>query len=440
MMYKFVLWLLCILTLQFAPRSFGQTDTNIFDARKALRFWSALQKTNALRIGGFGDSVADPNFGGKIAGFLPPVRSLLGAQSGGIVSSFPWLYFSTNGIGTYSGPDTNWWWNHHYLTSGSVVTFSSAIANGPAKMTSFIWCDTIAAYYLTDPSAGSFTIEISTNSAPFAAIASIDAAGPRAGAATNISLPLDYYQMRIVCTDGTVTFIDGGMWNEHQPNIALVGSAAPSMTYNDWTSIPTNITWPIFQAWKPDLLLLEAKDSADLFRASFPLLEQMFINCAPNMDAIYIGTTAQGTNLGPNINQDWAIPQNAAMAELANQFNRPYWDSFNIITYEQASAMGWTRYDDTHFNLVGGTALGDMLWSDLWFSFHRLEATVAQGNVTLSWYAFLGHTYQVQFSPTLSPPDWQDLGASQAAASYTMTFIDATGAQQTRYYRVLQLD
>src|SRR5262249_18625181 len=47
-----------------------------------------------------------------------------------IVSSFPYLYFTTNGIGAYSGPDTNWWWDHHYLTNGSVVTFLCATANG----------------------------------------------------------------------------------------------------------------------------------------------------------------------------------------------------------------------------------------------------------------------------------------------------------------------
>jgi hypothetical protein len=440
MMYKIVPWLLCLLALRFAPRCIGQTDTNIFDARKALRFWSALQRTNALRVGGFGDSVADPNRGGKIAGFLPPLRSILGAQSGGIVSAFPYLYFTTNGVGVYAGPDTNWWWNHHYLTNGSIVTFLSAINNGPSDNYSYVWSDTVAAYYLTDPSAGSFNIEISTNGSPFGAVCSINAAGPRVGAATNLSLPLDYYQMRIVCTDGVVTFIDGGMWNEHQPNIALTTVSAPGMAYNDWTSIPANITWPIFKAWKPDLLLLEAKDSAALFRASFPQLEQMFTNCAPNMDAIYIGTTPEGTNLSPTINQTWAIPQNDAMADLAIQFGRVYWNSFDIVTYEQATALGWTRFDGTHFNLAGGTALGGMLWSDLWSSFHRTEATVAHGNVSLSWYAMPGRTYQVQFSPTLSPPDWQNLGASLPATNYTMTILDAPGTPQTRFYRLLLLD
>jgi hypothetical protein len=438
-MKRSVALLFSVLLLQSAFLCGAQNDTNVFDGGKALHFWAVMQGTRAVRVGGFGDSVADPNYGGKIAGFVPSLRSILGAESGGINSNFPYLFYSTNGIGDYTGADEHWWYNHHHLTNGSVVSFLSARPNGPAIKSSCVWCDTVAAYYVLEPDAGSFTIDISTNGGPFGTVIAINASGELAGAATNLSLPLDYYNMRIVCTNGTVTLIDGGMWLEHQPNVVLTGSAAPGMTYNDWTSVPTNITWPIFQAWKPDLLLLEAKDSADLFRDSFPLLEQMFTNCAPNMDAIYIGTTPQATNEYPTINQEWAIPQNAVMADMAVQYDRPYWDSFSIISYEQATDLGWTRGDGTHFNLAGGTALGAMLWSDLWSGLHRMDAGLVQNRICLSWYALLGRSYQVQFTPSLSPADWQNLAGPVVATNYAMASFDPLITANARYYRILLL-
>jgi hypothetical protein len=48
------------------------------------------------------------------------------------------------------------------------------------------------------------------------------------------------------------------MWNEHQRDVTYVLAAAPGKAYSDWTLVPTNITWPIFQAWQPTLLLWAA--------------------------------------------------------------------------------------------------------------------------------------------------------------------------------------
>lgn len=415
----------------------AQVDTNTVEPRKLLNFWAALGGNRAIRVGAFGDSVVNATAGGKMNGFGPHVRSIAGSQSGGITSNFPYLYFRTNGIGSYHGPDTNWWTSHFYMTNGSSATYLAGITNGPANSSDYVWCDTVAVYYITDPSAGAFTISLSTNGGPFGVVSSINAQGVYGGAVQELALPLDYYQMQIACTNGTVALIDCGMWNEHQRNLACVLSAAPGMAYNDWTAVATNVTWPIFQAWQPDLLLLEAKDSAALFAQSFPLLETMFTNCAPNMDLIYIGTTAQGTNSDPTINDTWAIPQNNEMAALAQQYGRDYWNSFYIVSYELATALGWTVGDGTHFNYAGGTALGEMLWSDVWRSFHQLTATVNNGDFLLTWYGTVGSNYQVQYASDMAAPNWQNLGSPILATNVLMSCADSIGSNSGRFYRVV---
>jgi hypothetical protein len=416
--------------------SLGQTDTNVIDARKLTRFWTAIQGTNAVRVGAFGDSVTVPDDGGKMAGFGPQLSNLLGNPSGGVTANFPYLYFQTNGVGVYRGPDTNWWWYHYEMTNGSTSTYLAAITNGPAENSTSVWCDTIAVYYLTGRAAGTFTISVSTNGGPFGIVGVVSALGTYGGAVTNLNLPLDYYQLRIACTAGSVTLIDCGMWNEHQRNLTYVFASAPGMAYIDWTAVSTNVTWPIFEAWNPTLLLLEAKDTPDWFRASFPLLEQMFTNCAPGMDALYLGTTPQGTNVNPTINEQFALPQNAIMSELATTYGRPFWNSYYIVTYEQATALGWTRNDGTHFNFNGGAALGDMLWSDVWAGFHRTEAGIANGALHLSWYTLKGRTYQVQWAADVSAPNWQNLGDPLLATNATTSIADPLGPGR-RFYRLL---
>jgi hypothetical protein len=211
------------------------------------------------------------------------------------------------------------------------------------------------------------------------------------------------------------------------------------MSYEDWTSVPTNITGPIFKAWHPTLLLMEAKDTPDSFTRSIPLLEQMFTNCAPEMDAIYIGTTALGTNGNPTVNETLTIPQNDVMADMARRFGRPYWNSYYIISYEQATAIGWTTRDGTHFNLAGGTALGNMLWNDMWTSLHRVDAKIATNQVALHWYALTGRQYQVQYTPSLSLTGWQNAGDPLIGTNISMSATDSVSMQKSRYYRLLLL-
>jgi hypothetical protein len=61
---------------------------------------------------------------------------------------------------------------------------------------------------------------------------------------------------------------------------------------------------------------------------------------------------------------------------------------------------------------------------------------IANGKVTLVWNAVAGATYQVQYSTTLSPAQWNNLGAAVTASTTHVMALDSTGIDAQRFYRV----
>ena len=114
------------------------------------------------------------------------------------------------------------------------------------------------------------------------------------------------------------------------------------------------------------------------------------------------------------------------------------WNSYYIISYEQAAALKWAKGDGTHFNLAGGIALGNMLWNDMWTSLHRVDARVVGNQVALHWYALTNRQYQVQRNPSLSLTGWQNAGGPMMATNVSMSSADSV-SMQSRYYRLLLL-
>jgi uncharacterized repeat protein (TIGR03803 family) len=60
-------------------------------------------------------------------------------------------------------------------------------------------------------------------------------------------------------------------------------------------------------------------------------------------------------------------------------------------------------------------------------------------NVQLTWTTVFGYRYQLQYSPTLDPPQWWNLGASSVAVGSTMMGYDQPAPSSQRYYRVILL-
>jgi hypothetical protein len=67
------------------------------------------------------------------------------------------------------------------------------------------------------------------------------------------------------------------------------------------------------------------------------------------------------------------------------------------------------------------------------------SATQSAGTINIAWTALLGLVYQVQYTDTLSPPDWTDLGVAITATNNIMAVTDNFTSASQRFYRVALL-
>jgi len=65
--------------------------------------------------------------------------------------------------------------------------------------------------------------------------------------------------------------------------------------------------------------------------------------------------------------------------------------------------------------------------------------TLANGVVSLTWSSVAGQSYQVQYTPSLTPPNWQYLSPAATATGPAMTATDPAAATAQRFYRVVLL-
>jgi hypothetical protein len=65
------------------------------------------------------------------------------------------------------------------------------------------------------------------------------------------------------------------------------------------------------------------------------------------------------------------------------------------------------------------------------------SAAALGGSITLTWLAMTGMTYQLQYTTSLSAPNWSNLGAPMIASSGAITVSDIQPADPHRFYRVV---
>jgi uncharacterized repeat protein (TIGR03803 family) len=99
---------------------------------------------------------------------------------------------------------------------------------------------------------------------------------------------------------------------------------------------------------------------------------------------------------------------------------------------------------DSSGNLFGTTTSGGETGNGTVFRFNlappaapAFESIIPSGNtLTLSWYATVGKSYQLQFKTNLNQASWQNLGAVTIATNALMTTLDSSATNPHRFYRL----
>jgi uncharacterized repeat protein (TIGR03803 family) len=96
-------------------------------------------------------------------------------------------------------------------------------------------------------------------------------------------------------------------------------------------------------------------------------------------------------------------------------------------------------------NFYGTTASGGAYGLGTIFRLSLPSAPVLQsivwsgGGVSFTWTSIPGRSYQVQYTPDLTKPNWTSFGPPLVASSDTLSALDSTPSDQQRWYRVLLL-
>jgi hypothetical protein len=67
------------------------------------------------------------------------------------------------------------------------------------------------------------------------------------------------------------------------------------------------------------------------------------------------------------------------------------------------------------------------------------SASAVSNNVVLTWNAWQGLVYQIQYATNLSAPAWQNLGPPMTTTNAVMSYADAPQPKTLRFYRILLL-
>ncbi len=106
-----------------------------------------------------------------------------------------------------------------------------------------------------------------------------------------------------------------------------------------------------------------------------------------------------------------------------------------IISLPSGAGLLMAGNDGNLYGATGGTGLSTVIY--------RLvpppmlqNVAKAGNNVTLTWSAAIGQSYQPQYTANLLSTNWSELGGPITATNLTISVFDAPGADTQRFYRV----
>ncbi len=268
-----------------------------------------------------------------------------------------------------NGDDTNWHSSYFILTNvGNIISpvavpFSSAV-NG------LITSDVTSVSYLANPKAGSFAVEIRTNGDYYANFTNLDSTWKTVATvnASNTSWigrtlwwtnsqPM-LAQLRVRATSpGQTPIVDFAQWNSSVTNGVILSQYGHQASSLWWNQTDTNKVFPIWQGWRPDLILLTGGLGDGIALDSNIVTELQLMKAGfPNSDIVDVGV-------------------HEIIAPYTDVFERSYCFSQGIPYFDgQAASMAaWGSYsngfaigmyqDEAHLTVAGYAVFSQLLWS-----------------------------------------------------------------------------
>lgn len=301
-----------------------------------------------LRMACFGDSV-----GGDVAfSVYNKLRGLLGF--GGTIYSLPAL---TGGGFTHANvAETDYWMNGawHGINGAGSLTFLSAGGR--------MQCSIIKVYYIKEPSAGTFQVQLDNGSGYVDEGSVVDTNDTLQAGILTITKTNAAYGVRINQVSGNIKIIMIVGINEltNQDSLFFVNFCQGGLQWPSVNTTPRTITNPVFTDLGFDLSTIQFKEGSGIY----PIISDWFTDfktASPLTDWILIGAGPQSSQ------EDLNIEGNNALKQVAQDLNYFYFDGYHpLIDYNTMNTLGWGG-DGVHLSKSAGFYTGAMLWNILGF-------------------------------------------------------------------------
>ena len=258
-----------------------------------------------------------------------------------------------------SGDDTNWHGSYFVLTNTGSVT-------APAQT---VVSDICAVHYLANPAGGSFALDVCTNGAwaygftnladtNWTTVANVKAFSPNWKGSTvwwtNAS-PVET-QLRVRATSpGWTPIVGHAQWSSALTNGVVLCQYASQGSGDWWTYTDTNRVFPIWRAWRPDLVL--STGGFDNSRA-LDLVGTLTLVRSGFAGADVVDVTSHLTTIG----YDYSFERQFCFANGLPCFDGQAASTAVWASWANGFALG-LYLDGSHLSARGYAIFGQLLWS-----------------------------------------------------------------------------
>jgi len=292
----------------------------------------------------WGDSMAQ----GIFERLAPRLRLHLGGQFAGVY--FTGSTRSVTAI-TSTGTITDATTAYDAWPTGAVSTFATGATRTYGVGGASTVCDTVKVYYVKEPGAGTFKVQIDGEDVE--GFTSISAAGTLGtlGVVT-LDVTRGAHTAKVVNLTGAVRIIGLGFEDSTVSGLVPINVSKGGLELPDAMGAATaRANFAAFlEDVQPTIITHEMKESATWYQERLTQLLDVFADGAPLADVVLVATPEIGGTAHTGIPE-----QNATLRALAKQYGHPVFDA-DIAFGSYASALAHGLYsegDTVHYNTAG---------------------------------------------------------------------------------------